>query len=229
MWHPQKFQWGKNGSRKTNEIPQGTWLRGARKVTSGFVTQSLWLVNGKVGSQAIGKDRSRLPEEEELKKLREETDEEEKTATEQRKKYTDLGLELRDRDEQVACHTSVLDLAMRDEACQEAEMLTSDLHHFHELKPKPFSFLYRFFHFSRPPDLRLTFDAAKRNGKFGRIQCQRNKEDNSTKKRKLFLYRRTVRVEVKSKVIPMNFLKIEERGTFVGVKDRRERDSQCNW
>ena len=75
-----------------------------------------------MGSQVIGEDRSRLPEEEQLEKLRKETDEEEKTATEQRKKYTDLGLELRERDEQVACYTSVLDLAMRDEACQEAEM-----------------------------------------------------------------------------------------------------------
>ena len=31
------------------------------------------------------------------------------------------------------------------------------------------SFTNRFFHFSGPPSLRLAFDAAKRNGKFGRI------------------------------------------------------------
>ena len=35
---------------------------------------------------------------------------------------------------------------------------------------------YRFFHFRRPPGLRLAFDAAVRNGKFGLIYCQRRKE-----------------------------------------------------
>ena len=75
----------KRGSRKTNKTPQGTWLGGARKITSGFVTKSLWLGNGKVGSQVIGKDQSRLPEEEQLGKLRETTDEEEEPGTEQRK------------------------------------------------------------------------------------------------------------------------------------------------
>ena len=37
----------------------------------------------------------------------------------------------------------------------------------------------------------------------------------------VFLYRR----KVKSKVIPTSFLKIQERETFVGAKDRRERNS----
>ena len=31
------------------------------------------------------------------------------------------------------------------------------------------SFAYRFFHFRRPPGLRSAFEAAERNGKFGRI------------------------------------------------------------
>ena len=44
-----------------------------------------------MGSQVIDDDRSRLPEEEQLWKLRENTDEEEEPATEQRKEYTDLG------------------------------------------------------------------------------------------------------------------------------------------
>ena len=74
-------------------------------------------------------------------------------------------------------------------------------------------FTYRFFHFSRPPGLRLTFDAAERNGKFGRIHCQRSKESSSRGKRKrvIFLCRSTVKAEVKSKVIPTNFMKIEGR------------------
>ena len=36
---------------------------------------------------------------------------------------------------------------------------------------------------------------------------------------------RTVRIEVKSKVIQTSSLKIEERGTFVVAKHRRKRDS----
>ena len=35
-----------------------------------------------------------------------------------------------------------------------------------------------------------------------------------------------MRVEVKSKIISTSFLKIEKRETFVGVKDRGERDIQ---
>ena len=60
----------------------------------------------------------------------------------------------------------------------------------------------------------------KRNGKFGRIQCQRGKESSSRgkRKRRVFLYRRTVRVEVGSKVIPTSFLRIEGRGTSLGRK-----------
>ena len=58
------------------------------------------------------------------------------------------------------------------------------------------------------------------------IQCQRSIENSrkGKKKGRVFLCRRTVRVEVKSKVIPTSFLKIEGRKTFVGAKDRRKRD-----
>ena len=84
----------------------------------------------------------------------------------------------------------------------------------------------RFFHFSRPPGFRLAFDAAKRNRRFGRIQCQRSKESSSREKRKrrVFFFKRTVRVEVKGKVILMSFLIIEGRRTFVRAKDRRKRN-----
>ena len=40
------------------------------------------------------------------------------------------------------------------------------------------------------------------------IQCQSSKENSSKGKRRVFLYRRTVRVEVKSNVIPTSFLKV---------------------
>ena len=80
------------------------------------------------------------------------------------------------------------------------------------------SFTNRFFHLSRPPGFRRAFDTVERNGRFGRIQCQRGKESSSRRKRKgrVFLCRRTVRVKVKSKVIPASFLKIEGRGCLLG-------------
>ena len=58
------------------------------------------------------------------------------------------------------------------------------------------------------------------------IQCQRSKQNSRKrkKKRRVFLCRRTVRVKVKSKVIPRSFPKIQGREAFVGAKDRRKRD-----
>ena len=44
-------------------------------------------------------------------------------------------------------------------------------------------FANRFIHFSRPPGFRMAFDAAEKNGRFGRIQCQRSKESSSKGKR----------------------------------------------
>ena len=72
----------------------------------------------------------------------------------------------------------------------------------------------------------MAFDAAERNGRFGRIQGERGKESSSRgkRKRRIFLRRRTVRVKVGDKVIPASFLKIEGRGTLVGAIGRRERD-----
>ena len=78
------------------------------------------------------------------------------------------------------------------------------------------SFTNHFFHFSGPPGFGIAFDAAERNGRFGRIQCQRGKESSSRGKRRIFLCKRRVRVKLKGKVIPAIFLKIEGRGTHVG-------------
>ena len=52
----------------------------------------------------------------------EEEDEEGEPAIERRREYTELGLDLGEREEQVVCHVSALALAMTDEARQEAEM-----------------------------------------------------------------------------------------------------------
>ena len=82
------------------------------------------------------------------------------------------------------------------------------------------SFAYHIFYFRRPQGLRLAFDAAKRNGRFGSIRCQKSKEGISRGKRKRgeLLCRRTVRVEEKQKVIPASFLKLKERGRLLGRK-----------
>ena len=82
------------------------------------------------------------------------------------------------------------------------------------------SFTDRFFHFSRPPGFRRAFDAAKRNRRFGHIQCQRSKKSSSRGKRRrpVFLCSRALRVKVESKIIPASFLKIEGRGRSLGQK-----------
>ena len=89
------------------------------EVASGSATHNLRLRNGKVGSQVSGIDQSRFLGEKQLGKLGEE---EEEPAIEQRRKCTDLGLDLDEREEQVVCHASALALAMTDEARREAEM-----------------------------------------------------------------------------------------------------------
>ena len=69
------------------------------------------------------------------------------------------------------------------------------------------SFDDRFFHLSGPLGLRFAFDAAERNERVSRIQCQRSKESSSRgkRKRRVFLCRKRVRIEVKSKLIPTSF------------------------
>ena len=72
----------------------------------------------------------------------------------------------------------------------------------------------------------MAFDAAEKNGRFGRIQCQRSEQNSSRgkRKRRVFLCRRTVKVKVQGKVIPASFLKVEGKGRLVGAKDQRESD-----
>ena len=72
----------------------------------------------------------------------------------------------------------------------------------------------------------MAFDTAERNGRFGRIQCQRGKESSSRgkRKRRVFLCRRAVRIKVGGKAIPASFLKVEGRGTFVWAIGQGERD-----
>ena len=66
----------------------------------------------------------------------------------------------------------------------------------------------------------------ERNERFGRIQCQRGEKSSSTgmRKRRVFLCRKTVRVKVGDKVIPVSFLKVEGRGMLIGAIGWRKRD-----
>ena len=87
------------------------------EVASGSATQGLWLGDRKVGSQVSGEDRGQLPGRRRVEEVREEEDE---PATKRSKEYTDLGLDLGEREEQVACYASAL--AMKHKARREAEM-----------------------------------------------------------------------------------------------------------
>ena len=118
----QKFEREKKRAKGRVRLLRARGSAELRKVASGFATQSLWLRNGKLGSQEGGVDRSRFPGEEQLWKLGEKEDKEGEPATERRTEYTDLGLNLGKREEQVVSNASALDLAMADEARQEAEM-----------------------------------------------------------------------------------------------------------
>ena len=95
-----------------NKTPQGTWLSRAQN-------GSLWLCYAgplagrrKVESRVISEDQSRFPGSRTVGKLGNKEDEEKKPETERRREYTDLGLDLGDRKEQIACHVSALALAM---------------------------------------------------------------------------------------------------------------------
>ena len=193
------------------------------KVASGSATQGLWLRNGKVGSQVSGVDRSRFLGRGTVGEVRRR-----KRASDRAKKrvYTFRVIFGRERkasrlpsfslglgdDRRSTSGSGDVSLAIFITSVSGSESLAS--------------FTNRIFFFSGPPGLRMAFDVAEKNGRFGRIQCQRSEESRSRGKRKkrVFLCRRTVRVKIESKVIPASFRKIEERGTFVGAKDRRERD-----
>ena len=118
-------------------------------------------------------------------------EEEEKPVTQRRREYTDLGLDLDEREEQVACH------ADDRRSTSESGDVSLTIIIASVSGSKSFtSFTNRFFHLSRQPGFRMAFDAAKRNGRFDRIQCQRSKESSSRGKRPVVLCRMAVRVEI---------------------------------
>ena len=125
--------------------------------------------------------------EEQLGKLGEE---EEEPGTEQRREYIDLG---ESDDRRGMSGSRDVSLLIFITFMSGSKSLTS--------------FAYCFFHFRRPPGLRLVFDAIEKNGKFGRIQ--RNKESGSRERGEYSSGEAQLRAEVAGKVIPTSSLKIK--------------------
>ena len=163
--------------------------RGSAKlgmIFSGSATQGFLAEKRKSEISANRRRPKPIPWENSLGKLGEEEDE---PAIERRREYTDLGLDLGEREEQVVCHTSVLALAMTDEARRDADISLAIFITSVSGSESLASFTNHSFHLIRPPGFRIGFDAAERNGRFGRIQCQRGKKISSRRKgkRRVFL------------------------------------------
>ena len=90
----KKFSGRERRAKGRVRLLRARGLAELREVATGSATQSLWLRNGKVGSQVSGIDRSRLDGRKQLGKLGEEEGE---PAIERRRECTDLG----QREEQV--------------------------------------------------------------------------------------------------------------------------------
>ena len=86
-------------------------LADLEEAVSDSAKQGLWLRDRKVGSQVIGEDRNRFAGRGTVEEVRR-----------GKREYTDLGLDLGKREEQVTCHASAVALAMTDKALREAEM-----------------------------------------------------------------------------------------------------------
>ena len=197
------------------------------EVASGSAAQGLWLRNGKVGPQVSGINRSRFPGRGTVRKVRRGRRRGRRASNRAKKKVHRFRIRFRGKRsaDRLPCLSLGLSNDRRGTSRSGDVSLTIFITSVSSSE-SPASFTNRLFHLSRPPGFRRAFDAAERNGRFGRIHCQRGKQSScrGKRKRRVFLCRWPVRVKVGSKAIPASFLKIEGRGTLVGAKDRRERD-----
>ena len=126
-----------------------------------------------------------------------------------------------EKEEQVFCHASALALAMTDEVRREAEIQAcQSFITFVSGIESLASFTNRIFHRNKIPGFGTAFAAAKRNGRFGRIQCLRSKESSSRgkRKRRIFLCRRIV----------IEFLSLH-KSCLTLTLFRPIRSFQCSW
>ena len=122
--------------------------------------------------------------EEQLGKLGEE---EEEPATEQRREYADLGLDVEERGRR-ASRLPCLSLGDDRQGMSGNGDVSMTIFMTCVSGSKIFaSFTNRSFHFRRPPGFTMAFDAAERNEKFVRIHCQGGAECSSKRKRQVFL------------------------------------------
>ena len=119
---PKKFSGSERRAEGQVRLLMARGSAELREVASGSATQSLWLRNGKVRSQVSGIDRSRFPGRRTVRKVRRGGRRGRRASDRAKKRCTDFGLDLGEREEQVVCHASALALAMTDEARREAVM-----------------------------------------------------------------------------------------------------------
>ena len=108
--------------------------------------------------------------EEQLEKLREEEKETE-LATDRRSKYGDLGFDFGER-KRGACFLPYSSLGLgnnKENMPRKSDKILAFYITSMRRAQKISSFPYLFFHFERPPNLRLTFDVSKRNKFGGRV------------------------------------------------------------
>ena len=105
LWQCGKFSAKEGGAKKLMKLLRACGSAEFGKEASGSATHGLWLGNRKVRFQVVGEDRGRLPEKMNIWGSLEKENEDEETATERRVEYTESGLDLIEREEQVACHS----------------------------------------------------------------------------------------------------------------------------
>ena len=168
----KKFSRGEGRAKGRVRFLQTSGSAELRKVASGSATQGLWLGNGKVGSQVIGENQSRLPKRGAVGEVRRGGRCGRRPSDRTKKRIHRFGRER--RASRLPCLSLGLGGDRRSTSGSRDVSLTIFITSVSCRESLTF-FTNRLFHFSRPPGFRRAFDGAERNGKIGRIQCQRSK------------------------------------------------------
>ena len=197
----KKFSREKGRAKGRVRLPRAYGSTELGKVASGSAMQSFWLRDRKVEPQVVGVDRSRLPGRGTVREVRRGG----RGASNRAKKRVNR-FRVRFKRERKGRRLPCLSPGLGDDRRGASGRGDESLE----------SFINRIFHLTRPPGFRRAFNAAERNGRFGRIQCQRGKENSSRgkRKRRVLLCRGTVKVNVGGEAIPASFLKSKEGGRW---------------
>ena len=189
----KKFSGGERQAKGRVKLICARGLAKLGEVASGSATHGLSLRNREVGSHVSGIDRSRFHERGTTGKVRR-GGRRERRANDRAKKRVH-SFRVRFRWERKASRLPSFCLGLGNDRQSKSRGGDVSLAIFIisvSGSKSLASFTNRFFHLSRPPGFRMAFDAAKRNGRFDRIQCQRGKESGGRgkRKRRVFLCRR---------------------------------------